>query len=394
MFFLALLVLVLTAAAIIELSLGFRKIGSLADFQAGAASQAKVSIIIAACNEAERIEAGLRSLAAQEYQRLEVIVVNDRSTDATGDVIERVRAEFPEIKRLDIESLPPGWLGKPHALEQGAAMASGDYLVFSDADVVLEPTTVSRAVAAMTAEKLDHLALVFRNSTGGGLLNAVVTELGAGLMWVIKPWRARDASSRFFVGVGAFNMVRADVYREIGCHDQVRMQVIDDLYLGRVIKNSGYAQDCLDGREFAAVPWYGSVDELIGGLMKNVFAFFNYRFTLAALGVLALAVVVILPYWGSLFCSGAARVIFLAALLLRVVAIGTGMIVSGVEKRALPWLLVTPFITIYIICRATALTLAAGGISWRDTFYPLDELKKQPWVLAGLFSLDGRGNGD
>jgi glycosyltransferase involved in cell wall biosynthesis len=309
-------------------------------------------------------------------------------------VIEQVRDDFPSTRRLDIETLPPGWLGKPHALERGAEMASGDYLVFSDADVVLEPTTVSRAVAAMRVKKLDHLALVFRNSTSGGLLNAIVTELGAGLLWVIKPWRAHIPSSRFFVGVGAFNMVRADVYREIGCHGRVRMQVIDDLYLGKVIKNSGYAQDCLDGREFAAVPWYGSVNELITGLMKNVFAFFNYRFSLAALGVLALAVVVILPYWGSMFCSGATRALFFATLLLRVLAIGAGLVLSGVEKRALPWLLITPFTTIYIICRATALTLSAGGISWRDTFYPLDELKKQPWVLAGLFSFGASDKSD
>jgi len=391
MIFVAIFIFMLTAAAIVELSLGFAKIASLGDVDGDNQAKPMVSIIVPACNEADRIETGLRSLAGQDYRHLEIIVVNDRSTDSTGQAIERVRTDFPTIRCVDIKNLPPGWLGKPHALQQGASLASGEYLVFTDADVVLEHTTISRAVAAMTAENLDHLALVFKNSSSGGLLNAIITEVGAGLMWVIKPWRARIARSRFFVGVGAFNMVRKEVYEAIGRHDQVRMQVIDDLYLGRLIKHAGYAQDCLDGREFAAVPWYCSVAEMIDGLMKNVFAFFNYRVFYAALGVAALTLVVLLPYWGTLFSSGAARLLFIAAIFLRVGGIGTGLILSGVEKRALPWLFVTPFITIYIICRATFLTIWAGGITWRETLYPLSELRKEAWVLAGLFGSSSPG---
>ena len=107
-----------------------------------------MSIIVPACNEEEKIEAGLRSLAAQNYQRIEIIVINDRSTDRTGQVIDRVRLEFPQIRRIDLESLPPGWLGKPHALQRGAEAATGEYLVFTDADVVLESTTISRALTS------------------------------------------------------------------------------------------------------------------------------------------------------------------------------------------------------------------------------------------------------
>ncbi len=389
MYLLSVFILILTSVAIIELSLGFLKLSSLDKYRGDDRAEPVVSVIVPACNEADRIEAGLRSLVLQDYQRLEIVVVNDRSTDSTGDIIDRVRQDFPRIKRLDIENLPTGWLGKPHALQHGAVQASGEFLVFTDADVVLEPSTISRAVAAMTAEDLDHIALVFKNSTEGGLLNAIVSEIGAGLLWVMKPWRARVKSSRFFVGVGAFNMVRTEVYDKIGRHEQVRMQVIDDLFLGRLIKYHGFRQDCLDGREFVAVPWYQSVDELIGGLMKNVFAFFNYRFLYAILGVLALIVVVILPYWGALFCAGPTRIVFLAALLIRISGIGVGLVLSGVEKRAVPWLIVTPFIVIFIIFRATAKTSKAGGITWRDTFYSLKELKKEQWVLAGLFGIHG-----
>jgi glycosyltransferase involved in cell wall biosynthesis len=314
-------------------------------------------------------------------------VVNDRSTDGTGESIDRVRQEFSQIHRIDIEELSGGWLGKPHALQRGAEAAAGEYLLFTDADVVLEPTTISRALKVMQEKHLDHLALVFKNSTSGGLLNAIVADIGAILMWLIKPWRARIAGSRFFVGVGAFNMVRADVYQDIGQHEQVRMQVIDDLFLGKLVKRSGFRQECMDARGFVEVPWYLSVEELIKGLMKNVFAFLNYNLGYMALGVLAFGMVVVLPYWGALFCEGAAQLCFIGTIGVRVLGIGFGLISSGVDKRALLWLLVTPYVMLYIILRATTLVLIKGGISWRGSFYPIRSLRKQEWVLSGLFKM-------
>ncbi len=239
----------------------------------------------------------------------------------------------------------------------------------------------------MQQRGLDHLALVFKNSTRGGLLNAIVADIGAGLMWILKPWRARIEKGRFFVGVGAFNLVRTEVYRNIGQFEAVRMQVIDDLFLGKLIKRGGYRQECMDGRGFVDVPWYRSVNELVAGLMKNVYAFFNYTLAFMALGLAALGVVVILPYWGLFFTDGAARLCFMATLAVRVGGIGVGLISSGVEKRALPWLLATPFIMLYIILRATTLALVKGGISWRGSFYPMQQLRQQEWVLSGLFTI-------
>lgn len=386
MILISIICLALTCAVIVELSIGFAKLTSLKKHP-GLISDGTVSIVVPACNEEEKIEAGLRSLAMQNYQRVEIIVVNDRSTDQTGETIERVRREFPQIRRIDIDNLPPDWLGKPHALQRGAEAATGEYLVFTDADVVLESTTISRALTVMDKNSLDHLTLVFKNSTDGGLLNAIVADIGAGLLWMMKPWRARIQGSRFFMGVGAFNMVRAEVYRKIGAHEQVRMQVIDDLFLGKLIKRGGYRQECMDGRGFVAVPWYRSANELISGLMKNVFAFFNYNLWYMVLGVLALGAVVVLPYWGALFCEGLARLFFIGAISIRVLGIGIGLISSGVEKRALFWLLVTPFVMLYIILRATVIALIHGGISWRGSFYPLDKLRKQEWVLSGLFKM-------
>jgi hypothetical protein len=119
--------------------------------------------------------------------------------------------------------------------------------------------------------------------------------------------------------------------------------------------------------------------------MKNVFAFFSYNFWYMVLGVTALGVVVVLPYWGAFFCEGLARLCFIGAIVVRVLGIGLGLLSSGVEKQAIAWLLITPFFLLYIILRAAMAALAQGGISWRGSFYPMQELRKQEWVLAGLF---------
>jgi hypothetical protein len=163
--------------------------------------------------------------------------------------------------------------------------------------------------------------------------------------------------------------------------------VIDDLFLGKLVKRGGYRQECMDGRGFVDVPWYCSVNELIEGLMKNVYAFYNYTLGYMLIGLLALSVVVVLPYWGVLFADGVARICFISTLVVRIVGMGIGLISSKVEKAALGWLLVTPFFMLYIILRATKLALVKGGISWRGSFYPMSELRKQEWVLSGLFKL-------
>ncbi len=385
----------LSALAMFELLLGFRSLRSLGDIapESGPTAPA-VSVIVAACNEERTIESGLRSLLLQDYENLEIVVVNDRSTDGTGAAIERVRGDFPRLQVVEIADLPAGWLGKTHALHCGADSATGDYLVFSDADVQLERSTIGRAAAAMQQGKLDHLALVFQNSSPGSLLNALISDIGAGLLWVIKPWRAHLAASKYFVGVGAFNMVRAETYRAVGGHDRIRLQVIDDLFLGKIIKRGGFSQDCLLAQEYVQVPWYQSVDELIAGLMKNVYAFFDYRLHYAFIGMSCLVAVVLLPYAGLIAAGGFARFIFLLCIIMRCIGIGSGMISSGIPASAALWLLLSPFISLYIIARAVASCLLAGGITWRGSFYPLAELKQQEWVLSGFFALpSGRTGG-
>ena len=121
-----------------------------------------VSVIIPACDEEQGIASALTSVLTLDYPNLEIIVLNDRSSDATPQILDRMAAEDPRLRVIHISELPAGWLGKNHALHLGAAQAKGEYLLFTDADVHMAPDTLRRAAARMQVHQLDQLCLIFR----------------------------------------------------------------------------------------------------------------------------------------------------------------------------------------------------------------------------------------
>lgn len=340
-----------------------------------------VSIIVPARNEADTIEPALLSLLSLEYEPLEVIVVNDRSTDRTAEVLASIHEKHPRLIVHDISGLPDGWLGKNHALHRGAALARGEYLLFTDADIRFERSTLARAMTLMAGQGLDHLSLVFRNIAGGLLLNAMMIDAGAGLFLLFRPWRANDPASGNFIGVGAFNLVRKSVYAAVNGHEPIRMHPIDDIMLGKIIKRSGFRQDCLIGYDFIGVRWYESPRAMTRGLMKNIFALFNYRVSYAAAAVILVFLVSVLPLWGLLLSGGPARVFFALAVVLRLLSAAAGARFTGVSSWSAPFALLTPYLNIYMITRATLHTLSARGIEWRGTRYPLDRLRESMPIL-------------
>lgn len=382
----AAVILLITIASCLYLWMGLRKMAILAGIPPlKPERQQLVSIIVAACNEEEKIEQAMCSLLALDYRHIEIIAINDRSTDRTGAILENLAADHRALKVLHVDSLPANWMGKLHALQRGADLACGEYLLFTDADVILEKSALARAMARVTAENLDHLTVIFKNISPGWLLNSLILDAGAGLLLLFRPWLAKDRRSPCFIGVGAFNLVKRSCYIAIGGHSAMAMHPVDDLMLGRLLKQRGYVQECLLAPDLVMVPWYSSVTEMSEGLMKNALALVNYRFSIVPPVVLLSSALTILPPWGVLLTEGLAAGLFLATVLLRMAAF-----LWGAKLFALsPWYafgaLVAPYLSVSILLRAAWRNSREGGISWRGTFYPLEILRKNGSLLPPLY---------
>ncbi len=376
LFWIALATLILTILAAFDLFSGNRSVRALRDSSPDSLpGSPRVSIIVAARNEQRNIREALQSLLDLSYADYELIVVDDRSEDATGQILEEMAATHPGLKILRIDALPPGWLGKNHALWVGSRQASGALLLFTDADIVMEPTVVTRAVNYLQQHRLDHLA-----ATPTMLMPTI--SLGMfGVAFIIifslftRPWKAADPESRCHIGIGAFNLVRSRVYQQVGGHETIRLRPDDDIKLGKIIKQAGFRQDAAYAAEYLAVEWYASLGEVVRGLEKNAFSGADYNIALVATGVLLQVLCGIWPFLAIFVTHGPVQVIYLltSALILLVVAD------SARFHQARPWYAVgyplSAALFVFILVRTMLLNLIQGGIYWRGTFYSLKELK-------------------
>ncbi len=376
LFYLALAILFFSALFGIELVVGNRSIPFLKNVSpSGGVPVPRVSVVIPARDEERKIRNALQSILAQDYQDLEIIVIDDRSTDKTGGIVAQTAQGDPRVKVLQIEELPKGWLGKNYALYTGTRQASGEFFLFTDADVVMEPSTVSRAVRHMVERKLDHIAIVPEVRMPGIFLEMFAGAFAIFLGLYCRPWRARKPTSKKYVGIGAFNLVRAHVYRAIGTHQAIAMRPDDDLKLGKLIKTRGYTQELLFGKEMVHVEWYSSLRELIDGLMKNGFAGADYSIATVVAGSLAQLTFNVWPFLAVFLTHGFTQIIntiIVAGILL--IFWDTARFHGFRRWSGIGFPLAT-VLFIYIMWRAMLTTLWNKGIRWRGTHYPLRELK-------------------
>jgi glycosyltransferase involved in cell wall biosynthesis len=374
MLILAALITAVLASASIDFAAGHRRLRFLTDIPP-ASGGPRVSIVAAARNEARGITAAVRSLLCLDYPDLEIVLVNDRSTDETGALLRRLAAEFPRLIVTDITELPDGWLGKNYALHTGAAAARGDLLLFTDADIVFEPSTLRRAVAYMEAERIDHLAAIPDVRVPGVALNAFIAAFGVFFSLYARPWKARDPASRAHIGIGAFNLVRTAAYRAIGGHTRLAMRPDDDMKLGKVLKQRGFRQDAISGRGLIVVEWYATLGELIDGLMKNAFAGVDYSLIKVAGSTAALLLMNVWPFVAVFVTEGVTRALYAACVLLIVLIFHTSARYGGAPMKFVFAYPVAAVLFAYIIWRSAAIAVSRGAITWRGTAYSLAQMR-------------------
>jgi len=371
------------------------------------AGNLRVSVIVPARNEEETIEQALRSLLALDYDNYEVIAVDDRSTDRTGEIMERVarsphstenalsgapsstqihpvaqnatrveQSRFPSLRVIHLAELPPEWLGKTHAMWTASNQASGEWLLFTDADVLFKPDSLRRALAYAEAEAADHVVLFPRmimTRPGEYMMIAFFQTM---FMFGHRPWKVADPSTDDHMGVGAFNLVRRRVYDAVGTYEALRMEVLDDMKLGKVVKKKGFRQRNVFGGDLISIRWGRGAFGIVNNLTKNFFAILSFQWWRTLLSAFGLAFLSWGPFLGIGLAHGWARLPFGIALA------SISLIYIGMSWRSsVPpyYVLLHPVsaaMFTYTLLRSMCLTLWNDGIVWRGTKYPLEELRK------------------
>ncbi len=326
----------------------------------------RLSVIVPARNEAANIAATLDSLLAAEGIDLEVIAVDDRSGDQTGAIIDTF-ADRALI--LHVTELPAGWLGKTHAMEMAARRATGEWLLFTDADVLFDPVALRRALQFAIGSGADHVVLlptVVLRSWGERMMIAFLQVLS---LWALRVWRVPDARARRdAIGVGAFNLIRRDIYDALGGWEALRMEVLEDLSLGRRVKAKKYAQRVALGLDLVRVRWAKGAFGVVDNLTKNLFALCNFR-PERVLGLTAgIALFTLFP-----LAAGWAAVLLLLVLLL---AYQTAGKYHHFTAGQVPMFPIASLLLQYALLRSMFQALWRGGVTWRGTFYPLAELRR------------------
>ena len=339
-----------------------------------------LTVIVPACNEEATIQTTLRSLLASTGICLQIIAIDDRSTDSTGEKMDEVAAEAAasggphQLEIVHISTLPQGWLGKPHAMAMGAQQAIAPWLLFTDGDVEFQPQALELALRKALSTQADHFVLVpslIYHSTGERAMLAAMQSLA---QWTVRLWKVSTPRARDFIGVGGFNLLRRDVYTRIGGFESLRMEVLDDLRLGWRIKRAGYAQRVAVGPGLVRIRWIPGALSVVQLMEKNGFAIYRYRVWLHLLACLAISLQVFWP----LVAIAAGGWPMLAGLL-TYAAIGLVYAAGRRVTQVAPWHVVffapAGALVVFAFLRSMILALLRRGVDWRGTRYPLKELR-------------------
>ncbi|MFZ0298139.1 MAG: glycosyltransferase family 2 protein [Candidatus Sulfotelmatobacter sp.] len=338
-----------------------------------------VSIIVPARNEEADIGESLARLLELDYDNYEVIAVNDRSTDRTGEIMESVAVRPAVHGRLRVihhRELPSGWLGKTHAMWTATKEAKGDWLLFTDADVQFKPDSLRRALAYAEAEHADHTVVfpqMIMKRPGEFMMIAFFQTM---FVFGHRPWKVADPKSKDHMGVGAFNLIRRTAYEAVGTYEALRMEVLDDMKLGKVVKNAGFSQRNVFGEDLISIRWARGARGVVENLTKNFFAVLSFQWWRTLISAFGLAFLNLMPFLGVWFAHGWERLPYAIALV-SMFSIYVGMSWrSGVPAYYFLLHPVSTVLFVYTLLLSMCHALWNDGIIWRGTRYPLEELRK------------------
>ena len=342
-----------------------------------------ISVCIPARNEERNIRACLESILAQDYPNFEVIVLDDRSTDGTSEILRQLSAQNDKLKFMNGSDLPKGWAGKPHALFQASAAARGEWLCFVDADTFLSPNTLSSCYAKAIETKADMFTIMTFQILGSFWEKVVMPIVMTALSVGFSPRKVNDPNRKVAIANGQYILIRRSVYDAIGGHESVRDQIVEDKAISEQVKWNGFRLIVANGNSVARTRMYTSLPEMWQGWTKNIYLGLSDRPPLMLLGAfgafLAVVAALILPIWPLLgiiwYLQGggmpALGVVVQSLILWSIVIysrarVSTGMGISAGYALTLP---LGAAVFAAMMFTSTWQVLSGKGVMWKGRIY-------------------------
>lgn len=350
----------------------------------------KLAVIVPACNEGDTIEATMRLRLRETYPNIEFVVVDDRSTDGTGAIADRIAGEDPRFHVIHNQSLPEGWLGKVHALQKGVETTDSEWILFTDADVHVEPGVLERVIAWGEHRTLDQLTVLPRMKADHfvvKIFNAFFIRIAMScpaVIYLIESPRIRMAA-----GAGAFNLIRRAALARTPGMERLRLEVIDDGGLAFLLKDYGARCSVINGASGVSLSWYPSIGAMKRGFEKNAFAIVAYSIPVMLVACAWLIFFEWLPFF-ALLQRGHPNVQILGGLA-ALCAVGATAAAARANRSPVAPAIFYPIAALlmsYFMFRSGVLAVWRNGIVWRGTLYPLKTLRGFPHILLKPDKID------
>ena len=342
-----------------------------------------ISVCVPARNEARNIRLCIEAILLQDYPKFEVIVLDDRSNDSTPAILRQLATRDERLKTIHGADVPEGWVGKPHALFQASAAASGEWLCFVDADTFLSPNTLSACYAKAIQTRADMFTIMTFQILGSFWEKVVMPIVMTALSVGFSPRKVNDPKSKDAIANGQFILIRRVVYDAIGGHESVKDQIVEDKAISEQVKWNGYRLVVANGDSVARTRMYTSLPEMWEGWTKNIYLGLSDRPSLMLLGAfgafLALVAALILPLWPLLgfiwYLQGGGwlaitvigkSLIFWAIVIYARVQVSTGMGIPRWYALTLP---LGAAVFAAMMFTSTWRVLSGKGITWKGRLY-------------------------
>jgi len=348
-----------------------------------------VSVIIPTRNEAYRVENCIKSLKAQTYSNLEIIIVDD-STDNTVDIIKNIIGNDQRFSIIKQNKLPVGWVGKPFALQQGSTQSTGEWLIFIDADTSHDPDLITKTVEYSIKNNIDMLSLVPRHLCES-FWEKVIQPIPLGLIPAISPLaKVNEKESKIAIAFGPFIQIKHSVFRSIGGYKTIKGQIADDAEIAKLVKDSGFRLGLINAQNMMNIRMYEKFSEIWEGWSKNIFLGLVQkrgintkpkRILVALAGAVGIFGLMVFPFLATIitflltlfFSSNQFQQYFIFSLFLWIVALSVQFCIQRYYRIGDPKYALLSFlggiVTIGIFLNSAIKSLSGAGVSWKGRVY-------------------------